>query len=83
MGYSFPQADRMGGDEIFAETFRICTISFAMFEDGKGNYPATPGTVVLGNDVGGIMSQGVKAEPTSLIKNALQGLPLLPQMLIN
>ena len=57
---SFPQADRMGGDKIFAETLQFAPSVLAMFEDGKGNYPSSPGTVVLGNGKGGIMSTGVK-----------------------
>ena len=44
---SFPQADRMGGDEDFARSLGYAPSVIAMFEDGKGNYPASPGTVVL------------------------------------
>ena len=34
---SFPQADRMGGDEIFAESLKSAPSVLAMLEDGKGN----------------------------------------------
>ena len=75
---SFPQADRMGGDEIFAETLKFAPSVLAMFEDGKGNYPKTPGTVVLGNDNGGIMSTGVKENLLLLSNHTLQGLAIAP-----
>ena len=75
---SFPQADRMGGDEIFAETLKFAPSVLAMFEDGKGNYPKTPGTVVLGNDNGGIMSTGVKENLLLLSNHTLQGLAVAP-----
>ena len=45
---SFPQADRMGGDEVFAEALEYAPSVIAMFEDGKGVYPSTSGTVVFG-----------------------------------
>ena len=44
---SFPQADRMGGDEDFARSLGYAPSVIAMFEDGKGNFPKTPGTVCL------------------------------------
>ena len=75
---SFPQADRMGGDEIFAETLQYAPSVLAMFEDGKGNYPKTLGTVVLGEDNGGIISTGVKENLLLLSNHALQGLAVAP-----
>ncbi len=75
---SFPQADRLGGDEIFAETLEFAPTVLAMFEDGKGNYPNTPGTVVMGEDNGGIISLGVKENLPQLSKHALQGLAVAP-----
>ncbi len=36
---SFPQADRMGGDEDFSKSLAYIPSVIAMFEDGKGNYP--------------------------------------------
>ena len=70
---SFPQADRMGGDEVFAEALSYAPSVIAMFEDGKGNYPASPGTVVIGNDTGGIISLGVKTNLPLLSNYTLQG----------
>ena len=75
---SFPQADRMGGDEIFAESLKFAPSVLAMFEDGKGNYPSSPGTVVIGNDNGGIISSGVKENLPLLSNHALQGLAVAP-----
>jgi adenylate cyclase len=75
---SFPQADRMGGDKIFAETLQFAPSVLAMFEDGKGNYPTSPGTVVLGNGKGGIMSTGVKENLPLLSNRTLQGLAVAP-----
>ena len=75
---SFPQADRMGGDQLFAETLKFAPSVIAMFEDGKGNYPKTPGTVVLGEDNGGIISTGVKENLLLLSNHTLQGLAVAP-----
>ena len=75
---SFPQADRMGGDEVFAEALSYAPSVIAMFEDGKGNYPASPGTVVIGNDTGGIISLGVKTNLPLLSNYTLQGLAIAP-----
>ena len=75
---SFPQKDRMGGDEIFAETLQFAPSVLAMFEDGKGNYPSSPGTVVLGDNNGGIISSGVKSNLPLLSNHTLQGLAIAP-----
>jgi len=75
---SFPQPDRMGGDEVFAEALGYGPSVIAMFEDGKGNFPASPGTVVMGNNYGGILSSGVKANLPTLSKHTLQGLAVAP-----
>ena len=75
---SFPQPDRMGGDEVFAEALGYGPSVIAMFEDGKGNFPSSPGTVVMGNNNGGILSSGVKANLPMLSKHTLQGLAVAP-----
>jgi len=75
---SFPQPDRMGGDEVFAEALSYAPSVIAMFEDGKGNFPASPGTVVMGNNNGGIVSSGVKSNLPTLSNNTLQGLAIAP-----
>ena len=75
---SFPQPDRMGGDEMFATALEYAPSVIAMFEDGKGNYPKATGTVVKGKDNGGIISLGVKENLPLLSKHALQGLAVAP-----
>jgi len=75
---SFPQADRMGGDEVFATTLGYAPSVLAMFEDGSGNYPKPTGTVVKGNDVRAIVSMGVKENLNTLKDNTLQGLAIAP-----
>ena len=75
---SFPQPDRMGGDEVFAEALGYAPSVIAMFEDGKGNFPSSPGTVVMGNNNGGIVSSGVKSNLPTLSNNTLQGLAIAP-----
>jgi adenylate cyclase len=75
---SFPQADRMGGDEVFAQTLGYAPSVIAMFEDGKGNYPKPTGTVVKGNYINGIVSMGVKENLNTLKDNTLQGLAIAP-----
>jgi len=75
---SFPQADRMGGDEVFAKTLGYIPSVIAMFEDGNGNYPKPTGTVVKGNDVRAILSTGVKQNHPLLANNTLTGLAIAP-----
>ena len=75
---SFPQPDRMGGDEVFAEALGYSPSVIAMFEDGKGNFPSSPGTVVMGDDNGGILSSGVKQNLPLLANNTLTGLAIAP-----
>ena len=75
---SFPQPDRMGGDEVFAEALSYSPSVIAMFEDGKGNFPSSPGTVVMGDDNGGILSSGVKQNLPLLANNTLTGLAIAP-----
>jgi adenylate cyclase len=75
---SFPQPDRMGGDEDFGRSLGYAPSVIAMFEDGKGNYPKPTGTVVKGEDNGGIVSLGVKENLNTLKNNTLQGLAIAP-----
>ena len=75
---SFPQPDRMGGDESFARSLGYAPSVIAMFEDGKGNYPKPTGTVILGKNNGGIISSGVKETLPLLSSNSLEGLAVAP-----
>jgi len=56
---SFPQADRLGGDEVFAESLNYIPSVLATFENDNNIFPETTGTVILGEDIGGYYSRGV------------------------
>ena len=75
---SFPQFDRMGGDEVFAQTLNYAPSVLAMFEDSSGNYPNPTGTVIIGNKAQGLVSQGVVENIEVLAQNSLQGLAIAP-----
>jgi adenylate cyclase len=71
---AFPQPDRFGGDFEFTEALRFSPSVLAMFE-GKGEYPPTSGTVILGpEDTGGMMATGVIQNINVLKQNANQGI---------
>ena len=70
---AFPQPDRFGGDFEFMEALSFSPSVLAMFE-GKGNYPPTSGTVILGEDAGGIMAEGVIENIDVLKQNSAQGI---------
>ena len=75
---SFPQADRMGGDEVFATTLGYAPSVLAMFETPNGKYPKTTGTVIKGDNPGGMLSQGVVQNIKILQDNSLQGIATAP-----
>ena len=76
---TFPQLDRLGGDEAFAEALSYGPSVLAMFESDTGNYPPTVGTVILGEDTGGgFQARGV-VENIDILKNsATQGVASAP-----
>ena len=75
---AFSEADRFGGDEVFAEALSFAPSVLAMFETPNGNYPQTVGTVIKGNEVGGITIEGV-VENIGLLKDkAYQGIATAP-----
>jgi adenylate cyclase len=74
----FPQADRMGGDETFAQTLGYAPSVLAMFENANGKYPKTTGTVIKGNDVGGMFTPGVIQNIDILQNQANQGIASAP-----
>jgi len=74
---SFPQPDRLMGDEDFARSLGYAPSVLATFEDGSLNYPKTTGTVIKGPDVGGLMSTGVK-ENFYLYDDIAQGVAIAP-----
>jgi len=74
---SFPQPDRLLGDEDFARSLGYGPSVIAMFETPNGNYPKTTGTVIKGDDIGGILTKGVK-ENFYAYDNILQGIATAP-----
>jgi adenylate cyclase len=75
---SFPQEDRLGGDAEFAKELITSSSVIAMFEDGKGLYPIPTGTVVKGNDIGGVLTTGIKSNIGVLASSALEGIAIAP-----
>ncbi len=74
---SFPQADRLMGDEDFSRSLGYAPSVIATFEDGNKNYPKTTGTVIKGPDVGGLFSTGVK-QNFYLYDDIAQGVAIAP-----
>ena len=70
---AFPQPDRFDGDFEFMQALSFSPSVLAMFE-GKGNYPPTSGTVILGEDAGGMMAEGVIENIDVLKENSAQGI---------
>ena len=75
---SFPQEDRFGGDIEFAQQLITSPSVIAMFENGKGVYPAPTGTVVKGDDIGGVFTTGIKSNIQVLTTSSLQGIAVAP-----
>jgi adenylate cyclase len=71
---AFPQKDRFGGDKNFGQALSYAPSILAMFENDNGSYPSTVGTVILGEDVGGISAKGVIENIDILKQNANQGI---------
>ena len=71
---AFPQPDRFGGDKEFAEALSYAPSVLSMFENNNGEYPPTTGTVIMGEDKGGIDAQGVIQNIDILKQNANQGI---------
>ena len=75
---SFPQPDRLGGDQIFAEALGYGGSILSMFATPNGKFPKTSGTVILGDDIGGMMSEGVVQNIDILSSSAGQGIASAP-----
>lgn len=71
---AFPQPDRFGGDQDFAQALSFSPSVLAMFENDNNDYPPTTGTVIMGEDVGGIDAQGVIQNIEILKQSANQGI---------
>jgi len=75
---SFPQADRMGGDKYFASSLELGPTILATFESPNGIYPKTTGTIIKGDDIGGILTQGVVENISTLQDKSLEGIATAP-----
>ena len=73
---AFPQEDRFGGDEAFADVLSKGPSVLAMFENPNGNYPPTTGTVILGDGlpVEAYRSEGVLGNVPVLAESSYQGI---------
>lgn len=75
----FSEPDRFGGDGIFARALSYHPSVIAMFEtDGYKEIPQTEGTVILGDDVGGIEAKGATQNIKVLRDVSLQGIVSAP-----
>ena len=69
----FPQEDRFGGDEIFAQMLSYAPSVLAMPEFNNGEYPKTHGTVILGPDVDLPIAKGFLQNISELQEVSAQG----------
>ena len=69
----FPQEDRFGGDEIFAQMLSYAPSVLAMPEFNNGEYPKTHGTVILGPDVNLPIAKGFLQNISELQEVSAQG----------
>ena len=75
---AFPQNDRLGGDEDFAESLLGSNSILAMYENESSGYPNTVGTVIMGEPVGGYPVSGVVQNIEILRRSAAQGIASAP-----
>ena len=71
---AFPQPDRFGGDSDFSQALSFSPSVLAMFENDNDQFPETTGTVILGDDIGGLKSKGVIENIQILKTSASQGI---------
>jgi adenylate cyclase len=73
---TFPNKGRLStnGDKAFADSLAQIPSVLAMFENDKGIYPKTTGTVILGEDVGGTLATGVTQNIPILANSTNQGI---------
>jgi len=75
---SFVDADRFGGDQIFADYLNYIPTVVATFETDNNLKPPTTGTVILGQDVYGIEARGYIPNIELIKKNVQEGLVSAP-----
>ena len=78
--FAFPQPDRLGGDEAFAEALSYGPSVLSVFESASSDtFPPTVGTVILGEDLGnGYQARGVIENIDLLKQSAAQGVASAP-----
>jgi len=74
---SFPQPDRLQGDEDFSSSLGYAPSVLAIFETDNNYYPKTTGTVIKGEKTGGLPVSGVK-ENFYMYDDILQGVATAP-----
>ena len=79
---SLPNPDRFGGDESFLTALNYSPSILAMFEYNNNIYPPTTGTVLLGENINGIMAKGV-VQNDQLFTSIPQGLSTAPTEIDN
>ncbi len=76
---SFTEPDRFGGDQIFSRSLSRVPSVIAAFETDTGNKdPSTTGTVILGDDIGGILIDGMSEPIAELSRSADVGIVSAP-----
>ena len=75
---AFPQPDRLGGDEEFAQALQGSNSVLAMYENEGSGFPNTVGTVIIGDPVGGYSALGVVQNIEVLRNAASQGIASAP-----
>ena len=70
----FPHKDRLGGDDAFAKALSYAPSVLPLFENNNNQYPKTVGTVILGEGIGGMESQGVLNNIPALSEVANEGI---------
>jgi len=74
---SFPQPGRWNGDKLLALVANNNPTVFAMFESPNREFPKTTGTVIMGDDIGGIMATGtIQNTPKLQINEGIVSAPL-------
>ena len=79
---SLPNPDRFGGDAVFLDALQYSPSVLSMFEYPNKIYPKTSGTVLLGENISGIMAKGVVANDPIFI-DVPQGLSTAPTEIDN
>ena len=75
---AMPHADRLGGDDIFANVLGQTNSVLSIFEYNNGEFPRTVGTVIHGDNVSGLKIGGTINNIKTLREAAAEGLATAP-----